>query len=319
MFSRQYDLFQQPLTLSLYDNLPDLAYCSDDLQNAGVYLREKERAIEKKYLGYNKKLMGSIILDLDYPSFYGWQDEGAPAPNYIVRNPENQHCHYIYALLYPVMKYDCKDTSPMRKFALASGALTDQLKADEMYSGYIAKSLWNKTWEATLVEPMAYTLDDLLNEIPDRFIKEAQARKRKKGTLDPLDYHSRNVWVFDNLRKHSYSYVRQCETLEEFYEGLFKKCLSLNSNFPPLCQHQEPMMMNELQNICWSIAKWVWRRFTNEEFSRIQSFRGSQKGKKKKSILLPRVMEMVAQGRSHRSIARELGISPSTITNWLKT
>lgn len=316
MFSRQLDLFQQPLTLDLYDKLPELAYCSDDLEGYGCHLREKHRAVKKKYLGYNKGIIASVILDLDYPSYFAWKDESALPPNYIIRNPKNQHTHYLYVLTNPVRKYDCQNTKPMRKLAAVTGALTSQLKADQMYSGYIAKSLWNDSWKATLLEPMAYDLDFLKSEIPDHHFKNRI--RNSTASLDPMDYTSRNVWVFDNVRKYAYRFVRSCKSVTELYEGLWKKCMELNHSFPPLCHHQEPMRLTELQGICRSISKWVWARFSPEEFSRIQSFRGSLKGKKKKELLLPKVIELVAQGRSHRSIAKELGISPPTITNWLK-
>ena len=314
MFSRQLHLFQHPLSVELLGNMPDVLECSDELGSA-IVKRRKTTAIKKPYLRYNNKLANSIILDLDYPSLHAWEDVGAPPPNFVVVNKRNLHSHYIYSLTFPVKLYDCSSTAPMRKMAVVANGLTKQLKADQMFSGYLAKSLWSDTWEPHLVEKMSYELEDISGALDPELLN--QPIRRRKGFLDFEDYTSRNVWLFDVLRHHAYSYFRECSAVGELYEELMNEGMKQNHSFPSGCK-QASIHLNELMNICRSIAKWVWANFSKEEFSRIQSYRGSLKGKKKKELLLPKVMELVKQGRSHRSIAKELGISPPTITNWLK-
>lgn len=317
VYNRQYSLIEERLTADLLRDMAKVVDCSNDLSQ-GSRRRRKDIAKHYKYISYNLKVQGCLVLDLDYPAYFAHKDESAPPPNWIVMNKANRHCHYIYKIKNPVVMYDCENTKPMKLLSVINTGLTNMLNADQMYSGHLAKSVWSKDWHTEVVEPYAYGLDELRAEIPDSVIYRS---KREQTDC----YTSRNVYVFDVIRKWAYTIWWECSSPQEFYDRVYEQAIALNqsgivSNINP--NHRTGLPINEVASIVRQITKWVWQRFSREEadkrFSEIQSRRGSLKGKRRKALLLPKVIDLAAQGLSHRAIAKQLGISPSTITNWLK-
>ncbi|MOA15323.1 hypothetical protein D3C78_1354740 [compost metagenome] len=76
--------------------------------------------------------------------------------------------------------------------------------------------------------------------------------------------------------------------------------------------------MRECRAIARSISKWTWQHFTPAQFREVQATRGSRKGAAKREELLPTAQAMAAEGKSLREIAEALGVSRSTLSDWLK-
>jgi hypothetical protein len=303
-YTRQLNLFQERLTEDFYKSVPNSVYCSDDLE-MGCRISRKDKARTKRYIQLNNKIHHSIVLDLDYPSFYAWEDTGSPAPNFVVRNKKNNHTHYVYKI-YPVRLHEAENTRPMRLLSKVQSGLTLQLKADIAFSGFLSKTVGHDYWETRVVEPYGYELRDLIQEIDPEHLKPRLLKEQEHIQV------GRNVACFDAVRKWAYRYVRRCNMPQTFYDGVYKRCVETNLKFTT------PMTPQETRGIAKSISKWVWSRFSNEEFSRIQSERGCMKGKTKRDMFLPVVEELSSQGLSQRQISKQIGIPRKTIGDWLK-
>jgi hypothetical protein len=88
------------------------------------------------------------------------------------------------------------------------------------------------------------------------------------------------------------------------------------------CNLHIPLDPREVWWIAKSVAKWTWRRFSDEGFRKWQAEQGRKggiaKGKanedKRASARL-----MAGQGMSTRAIAAELGVPRWTVRDWLKS
>ncbi|EBZ9359400.1 replication protein, partial [Salmonella enterica subsp. enterica serovar Derby] len=79
---------------------------STDDFNDGVYRNPKEKALLKKYIGFNNRsFVNGLVFDVDHE--YGaiaWDLADLPKPNIIIQNTRNGHAHLLYALKSPVLK-----------------------------------------------------------------------------------------------------------------------------------------------------------------------------------------------------------------------
>lgn len=308
------------------ERMPTKPYCCD-CHEEGLKIRPKKTAIKYRHIQHNSPAFVSYLaFDIDHAlAWFSWKDEGLPSPHWIALNPENGHCHIVYALKTPVTRTSAAKVKPLQWLAMIEGCLKIRLGADQGYSGLITKNPLHSDWDVHWfdhVEPyeLAYLDEFCLDKHKEAYYKTLQ----RKETVTGL---GRNCSVFDEARKWAYSAVREFwrpNGYENWLNAVEAHCRGLNYGF------SEPLAVNECKGIAKSIAKWVWNRFNPSAFRESQAKLGAKGGKvskgggrpsnsgKTKTDLLPKVLALKAQGFSNRDIAEDLGISSSTVSLYLK-
>ena len=270
--------FSQPKTMrySLQDfnnRLFHTLLCSSNLEYGSFY-RKKQYALLHDYIQFNDLFIKFLVLDIDRPlSAMAWEDLNLPPPHFVVQNPENQHCHYIYALEYPICKTDNARLKPLEYFAKIQFAYTEQLKADPNFAGLLTKNPNSKKWRVTQWAYYPYTLDYLADyvELPKKLLKREVIGE------------GRNVYLFNSIRKFAYSevlfYKKNGAKQEDFYALILSKIEHMN-----VFKNSAPLGFNELKNIAKSVSKWTWRNFSAKQFSEIQTARCNKRQTVKNKI-----------------------------------
>lgn len=247
-------LFNQPLHHTLL--------CSNEL-DFGTHIRRKAYALKHNYIQFNDKFIKFLVLDLDrVDCFWDWNYKNLPAPHYIVGNPKNGHCHYIYALAMPICRTDNAKLKPLEYFAKIQQAYTLALKADPTFAGLLTKNPNSAKWRVSQWAYEPYTLDYLADfvDLPQKITKQDAVGE------------GRNCYLFQSVRKIAYRevlfYKKHGAKYDDFYRFILAKLEKLNvfNNVPSLD-------FNELKGIAKSVSKWTWRNFSLAEFSAIQTAR----------------------------------------------
>lgn len=313
---------QLALGLPLFDasRLPKKPYCSDDI-NYGVVIRTLAIAIEKRFIQANRPgLQNYLTFDVDRPDAgAAWLDSNAPRPSFVIKNPDNGHAHYLYALEHPVCTTDAARTKPLIYLAAVEAAISRELRADPGYSGLIIKNPAHHHWQTIAVETTPYTLGNLARNLDVDLLPF----KRPGITDAELWGLGRNCHTFELLRHWSYQAVQHHwrpggET--GWHHAVRDRAHELNL-------FANPLTSKEVDQIAKSVARWVWKRFSPQQLRalierthtpELQSKRGQMKGKALREAMLPEVMERLSSGQTVYAMAKDLGISKQTIGNWLK-
>lgn len=266
--------------MELYDikgfnaSLAKKLYCADYLE-FGLKIRNKEQALKHKYIQANDNYIKFLIVDCDHDDFFRYETVGLPAPNFAIKNKENGHFHYVWALADPIYKDYVNKAKNLAYFAKIQQEYTRLCKGDTNYINLITKNPNNAHWQTYNINCFyAYTLDELAEsvELPDR-ITEKQAIGE-----------GRNCYLFDTVRKFAYAevkfYKEHQATYQDFYNLILNKLEKTN-----IFEKAPSLPFNELKAIAKSISKWTWQKFSAEKFSEIQAARGKKrKGKYTKEI-----------------------------------
>lgn len=307
--------------LALFDSarLPKKPYCSNNLSH-GLIIRPLRTALLMRYIQPNRPGMTSYLaFDIDRPDAgVAWIDSNAPRPSFVIKNPDNGHCHYLYALATPVCTTSAARIQPLRYLSAIERSISRELGADPGYSGLIIKNPLHQHWQTIALETELYSLSSLASrlDLATAIAANAEVSSEALGL-------GRNVTIFDALRLWAYKAVTGYwrpggEKL--WLSAVRDRAHSLNL-FPAPMQHKE------VDQIAKSVGKWVWKHFSptarrdlieRTHTPELQSQRGQLKGAKLRDAMLPRVQEMLAAGSSQSDVARALGISRQTISNWAK-
>lgn len=251
------------------DHLPRTPYCSNSLPD-GIFPREKGIALQHRYLSVNSQhSLEWLTFDVDRPgSYYADDDANLPPANIVAVNPINGRGHLSYLLAKPVHKYDAARQAPREYYAAVQRGMTNRLGADKQYTGIITKNPVHPDWAVEWRRDQPYTLDELNDWI---FDDDKRFDVGVKG--DPVLYgFSRNVTVFDDLRTFAYKEVlrfkKDGRSSSDFEKRLLDVAFGLNRQFP------QALPISEIRATVKSVSKWTWKRFSPEQFSRIQSHRG---------------------------------------------
>ena len=276
-------LIQEEYNRDKYINqIQSWTLCADSFEN-GTYRKPKEKALNKKYIGYNNNyFINGFVFDIDQPSgAIAWDDCGLPRPNIIIQNTANGHAHLLYALKAPVCKTDNARVKPLKLASLIQTGFTDRLKADRAYADVLMKNPINEAeWRTIWGNVEAYDLSYLSEFIPD----DIQEQKRL-----PSIGLGRNVNLFEDLRHYAYKSVlkfKEKSNYERWEKELVLKANGLNI----FCNSSNPLSYNEIKATARSVAKWTWRNFNKECFSSIQSCRGKKNAGKKKTKVRSKAM-----------------------------
>lgn len=263
-----------PSLAELYHNLPTTLRCSM-VKNSTLFRKKTDRANAYAYVGYNPpNVTRYIVLDLDYDNaLFAYYDHNAPLPQFIIKNPENGHCHYVYQLKDPVTFYGKSKSAPIRLLTATEQALTALLKADTGFTGYLAKNALNRNHETYITGATSYTLNELSQNLD---------LERIENPNEPMNDHTygRNSGTFDAVRVQAYKVAGKLN-----YTQLYNECLSLAESYN--AQYDKPMSYNEIKGIVKSIAGYCKSQAYIRSLSEVQAVRGAKGGKvsKRKPVM----------------------------------
>jgi hypothetical protein len=246
--------------------LPKKPYCADEVRD-GLRILPAKLAITKRHIQVNSPNAFRFILhDIDYPgSYYAARDGILPPPNIIMVHKQKKHAHCAYMLETPVARHSAARLAPLRFFAAVENGFRRRLMADPNFTGLIIKNPLHSDWHVEWLRENPYTLTELHGWLFPRDLEGNSQLERWSGA-------SRNVACFDVLRLYAYKNVLQLkkagENLSGFESRLFELAMTTNYDF------SVPLTFGELRSISRSVAKWVWRVFSDSAFSALQSVRG---------------------------------------------
>jgi len=288
--------------------LPIRPYCTNDPTN-GLMVRTLDHALRCRYIqpnNPNSKLW--LVYDIDRPTCVSelTDDLLLPAPHFFVQNKKNQHAHAFYGLEAAVHLNQNSSQKAIRFAAAVDCSLTSKMSADGQYSGLIAKNPAHDHWRTYTLNTDPYEL----GEIADYLELESYADRRR---LLPETGLGRNVNLFNRLRFWAYKAIRQgWPDRIQWDRACLERAVGYNAT-------DNPLPHNEVKHVARSVAKWTYKHFNSQAFRQTQAARGARKGKKRRDELLPRVLEMRAQGVTQQAIADEFGLTDRTVRNWLKS
>jgi replicase len=217
----------------------------------GAYYLPKEEALRHAYIGYlNYAVKKWLVLDIDYPySQSSIQEEhrDIPIPNFIVRNPVNNHCHLFFRLETPVNISKNGSQKVKLKYKHVYKKLCKVFKADTGFNELLAKNPFNSKWKTEFIHVNSFSFSDF--EKPCDSIIAAYLRNNiqvhdnrkyqqsKSGRMAEELAVGRNHFIFHTLRRYAYSRVvhHLCLTGKllpaSFRVDIENKAQSLNQEF----------------------------------------------------------------------------------------
>lgn len=329
---------QRPLFST--ERLPKKPYCTDDYANGfRPRILPAAKAIEYRHIQPNHPVIKfRLVFDLDRPTGGGlWSplfahvDAGLPPPNWVAINSKSGNGHVSYELEIPV-KMDDELRKAARYLAAIEQVFGSKLNADPSYSGHLCKNPLNPHWRTEWLTTTPYSLDDLAEFVSLAGIKFGA---KKVSSYDECFSIGRNCALFDDLRIWAYKSVRQFWApggLDKFRVAALLKAEMLNSQ---LFLGRE-LQQAEVKSISKSVATWTWKKMSPEKFrafvvathmSDMQSKRGKTGNLKsilvrseKSNLRMELAKKLAAErGMGIRQIAREMGVSPGSVSAWLKT
>ena len=308
-----------PQQLALFETprLPRKPYCTDDLTH-GLMIRPLAIAIQKRYIQPNPPgRVSYLAFDIDRPDAgSAWMDSNAPRPNFIVKNAENGHAHYLYALEHPVCTTSAARLKPLQYLAAIERAIALELGADAGYSGLIIKNPSHGHWQTIIVETGFYSMASLASHL-DLTASPANDERRTVTGL------GRNCILFDNLRHWAYKAVA------DYWKpnGQVAWTNAVRERAHAYNAFDEPLQSKEVDQVAKSVGNWVWKHFSptarRELIERthtpeLQAKRAAKKGQARRDSMMDRVMLMTLAAYSTREIAAELDIPQKTVARWIK-
>lgn len=265
--------------MELYDlnafnaSLAPKPYCTNDL-SSGLRIRQKNQAVQYKYIQANDNYIKFLIVDCDHSNPYIWEQVGLPAPNLVVIDKNKRTSHLLWALSSPIYKDYVYKAKNIALFAKIQQVYTMLCNGDRAYIGLMTKNPNNNFWQTININYFyAYDLYELADyvKLPQKILKR-----------DALG-EGRNCWLFDTVRKFAYKEVllyKENANFQTFFNVVLAKLEKLN-----VFENSIGLQHKELWHIAKSISKWTWKHFSASKFSEIQTVRShKRKAYKQKEV-----------------------------------
>jgi hypothetical protein len=331
--NKQYDLFADVIP-----RLPKKPYVLPD-KGFKMFITSLEAAMRThcRYIQHNTPWqLGFMVFDLDYKeAIYAHEKSDLLAPSFYVVEPTKTTAHAVYALEQPVLRHDSSNDKPQRLFATLEQAYGEKMGADAGYSGLIMKNPFCGDYNVYLPEerkPLLYSLTDLAEYVDFDGINKNRLRK----TIDITNAYSesRNVAVFDMVRKWAYKAIRGYwgGSLDAWhqavYQALSEAWAKIESGYSSA---SHPYLVSERKATAKSIAKWTWRKMTPSSFQtyvEMTHLPHQQKARQAKSVesrliktqdKREQAIELRNGGMTVRDIGELLGVNHTTIVRWIKS
>jgi hypothetical protein len=223
---------------------------STDCFDEGSKFRKKENALGHRYVELHQLYKKFIALDMDCEgSAYQWEEAGLPPPSYVVVNPKNTHCHYLYELKVPVYYTENARRAPQKFYENTDMALTSVLGADTAFVGHLVKNPLHPCWH-TIHHATTYDLEDFAE-----YGLDLKGHKQKLKVRESLE--GRNTTLFETLRHWAYQEVKQHASFVAFQQAADSKAQSINRLFQ---SHSNGILpVKEVLSTAKSVGKWTWK------------------------------------------------------------
>lgn len=247
----------------------------------------RDRALTMASIEVNPPCLKSlVVVDIDTSDVEDLAlAVGLPRESWAVRtHNETGTGHIGYALASPVCVTDAAHRRPINLLCRIETGLTDVLGGDVAYTGTFTKN-------PIMASPLQDTLWPEMNDVvgwdyPRYELKQLASALDKLGALpaynDPRPRQNagigRNVDVFDRTRRWAYRAVRRYWGEAFDLWALIVEDHATITNEALEREHRDPLPTNEIHHLARSIAKWVWTRFTPDQFAHVQTNRGRKGG-----------------------------------------
>lgn len=242
---------------------------TDDLAR-GCSRMSRPDAIVRRYLEHSAPaFVGMLVIDVDHDDALiraVGHPRSHPDPSWVAETPASGRGHVGFFLSSPVCRTDNARQAPLQYAARVEAGLRRSLGGDLGYTGPLTKNPLHPDWHTTWGTGRAYELDDLARALGDLLPRTLPRRAAQTTGL------GRNVMLFDGLRRWAYPAWRRYDDRVE-WEGVVHACaVNINAEFPV------PLPVSEVAATARSVARWVWRNFSDERFSALQAARGRRGG-----------------------------------------
>jgi hypothetical protein len=248
--------------------VPAKPYCTHDPRE-GLRILPRVRALTQRHVQLNGPANFTwMIHDIDHAgAYFAHDDANIPPPNVIMINPKNGHAHCAVLLACPVARHAASRVEPLRFFSAVERGISRRIGADRHFAGLLVKNPLHPGWRVEWRREEPYALPELADWL---FPEDMRPDPTVETTLGA----GRNCTIFDELRVMAYREVREFKrngSFDAFRARLERVALGINMQFP------QALKLAEVRAIAKSVAKWTWRRFSEEKFSRIQAARGARR------------------------------------------
>lgn len=242
---------------------PYLPRCSNNKTAAKV--RPREYAIRYPYMQVNQPDMVSwLVFDLDHehlpsPNPMIWDDEGLPAPNFIVKNRKNGKSHLFYAIVSVCTSVNAR-SHPIQYMKAIYEAMAVRLGADMAYRGPIAKTPGHPWWQTHELHSYEYELGELAD-----YVDLPEKPPWSKGPNLESVSHSRHMMLFEDLRFYAYSIVgreRDNGTYHSFVRAL--EAYAHNKNSFKQFGFDMNLSLSQVRSTVKSVARWTWDKYSGD-------------------------------------------------------
>jgi hypothetical protein len=310
---------------------PYLPRCSDD--KTATRIRPRYYAIRYPYMQVNRPgFVSWLIFDLDHSQAGKWEAVGLPAPNLIVRNRQNGHSHYYYAIP-PVCTTEAARPKPIAYMKAVYEGFAAKLDADtNFHSGPVAKTPGHRWWDTQELHNRVYEL----GELADYVDLAPAAPWRKSANLEEVS-HSRHCLMFEQLRHYAYSIVNR-ERGQGGFDSFTRQleAYAYNHNNFHKFGFTENLPLSSLRATVKSVARWTWERYSGsgrchrgvmqldpdlalDERQRLAAGRTHgirQKATESKVRAACRKLWLQGQKITQASVGRAAGLARQTVANY---
>ena len=245
-------------------------------KGAKMFITNLEKAIKNKYIQYNQpNSLAFMVFDLDYKkAILAHEKADVLTPSFYVVDKNKTTAHCCYVLENPVHRNEHSKQSPQRLFATIEEVYGERLKADPGYSGLIMKSPWFEQehhFYAPEETPTTVNLWEMAEFIDFGKYNAQQAKKRATARATALEdaySESRNVMVFDMLRKWAYSEIRNYwqTDYKQWEKACFEQIQRIWAGVSVKYDKSHPYLISEMKASAKSVAKWTWKNTTQSGF-----------------------------------------------------
>jgi Replicase family/Primase C terminal 1 (PriCT-1) len=240
--------------------IPARPYSTEDL-SWGLRIRKRERALGLPYIQPNYAHRTRFLaFDEDHGNaLMAHADANVAVPNFIVFNRDTGRGKICYLFGEPVHTADASRIEPLKWLAQIRRGYVRRLRCDPGYSNLIIQNPLHPRWATVWLRGKPYTLAEM-----DRWLEFADKAPLPRPKLETGC--GRNSVVFDELRRLAPKQWRASNSVGGLNARLAELADRINHQF------REPLPAKEVAAIAKSCARWHWRRFTEEGFSRRQSW-----------------------------------------------
>ena len=299
----------QELLEVLHESTSPWPYCATRPEKDHAR-RSRAKALDYPFLrvnGSNKLTL--IVLDID--DILGLETvlDSPLLPFYVVVNNSNGHVHAAWLLETPVHFNWHSNVKCQQWVADIADSMTRFHGADTSFDNLgLSKNPLCPPFDHTTVEPggTPYSLTELSKHYP----KPKAPRKRRP--FEDLSSIGRNCHLFQEARLWAYGWRVKGNlelSLEATYSVVLSKVEQLNKELFSIA-----LPMHEVRSVARGVSKWIVRKFSTAELSRINTYRADilRWGHLKERNAL--VFQMLDDGWSHSQVAER-----TTAAGWKMT